>query len=95
MPDLESLPILDVCASFYGKSREELLKRGKGKQERQVAVYLSKVLSKQRGKEIGRYFGIKGPAISGIIKGIETRLEREKGLREEIDLLRQRMINEF
>jgi hypothetical protein len=32
-------------------------------------------LSGQKSKEIGRYFGIKGPAVSEVIKVIEGRLE--------------------
>jgi chromosomal replication initiation ATPase DnaA len=52
--------IIKACESFYGKSREELVRRGKGKKERQVAIYLSKVMSGQTSKEIGRYFGIMG-----------------------------------
>lgn len=68
---------------------------GKGRRERQVAIYLSKVLSRQRGKEIGRYFGIKGPAVSGVINGIEGRLEEEIKLRREIEYLRDKLITEF
>ena len=87
--------IIEACALFYGKSREELDKRGKGRPERHGAVYLSKGLSGQRGKEIGRYFGIKGPAVSGIIKGIEGRLDAESKLRKEIAYLREKLIPEF
>jgi len=87
--------VVDACASFYAMSKDELLRRGKGKQERQVAVYLSRVFSGRSGKEIGRYFGIKGPAVSGIIKGIEARVHKEKNLRDEIERLRQKMTNEF
>ena len=87
--------IIDACASFYGKSRGELVRRGRGRKQRQVAIYLSKVLSDQRGKEVGGYFGIKGPAVSGVIKGIEGRLEKETKLRKEIESIRQEVINEF
>ena len=87
--------IIEACEWFYGKSREELLKRGKGKHERQVAIYLSKVLSGEKSKEIGRYFGIKGPAMSEVIKGIEGRLDEEVKLRKEIEYLRGKMITEF
>ena len=34
--------------------------------------------------EIGRYFGMKGPAVSEVAKGIEGRLEEEIQLRKEI-----------
>jgi chromosomal replication initiation ATPase DnaA len=54
-----------------------LVRRGKGKEERQVAIYLSKAMRGQTSKEIGRYFGIKGPAVSEVIKGIEGRWDEE------------------
>jgi REP element-mobilizing transposase RayT len=87
--------IIKACELFYGKSREELVRRGKGKKERQVAIYLSKVMSGEKSKEIGRYFGIKGPAVSEVIKGVEGRLEGEIQLRKEIESLKGKMIIEF
>lgn len=86
--------IIETCGSFYGKSREDLIKRGRGKQERQVAIYLSKVMSGQRSKEIGGYFGIKGPAVSEVIKGIEGRLGEEIKLRKEIESLKGKLLTE-
>lgn len=71
------------------------MKRGKGKRERQVAIYLAKVLSGEKGKEKWRYFGIKGPAVSEVIKGIEEKLDQESRLRKEIESLRGRMLPEF
>lgn len=93
----EDLPIggiIRTCSSFYKKKEEDIIKRGKGKHERQVAIYLSKILSGKKNKEIGSYFGIKGPAVSGVIKAIEGRLTKEKGLKREIENLRKRLINE-
>ncbi len=84
--------IIEVCASFYSKSREELVKSGKGRPERRIAIYLSKVLSGQMGKEIGNYFGIKGPGVSEVIKGIEKRLDTESKFRKEIEYLRDKLI---
>ena len=40
-------------------------------EDRQVAIYLSKVMSGQASKKIGRYFGIKEPAVSKVVKWIE------------------------
>ena len=46
-------------------------------------------------REIRRYFGIKGPAVIQGIKGVEGRLEMQRKLREEIEYLGGKLINEF
>ena len=69
--------------------------RTKGNEGRQVAIYLAKILAGEKGKDIGRYFGIKGPALSDAIKRIEGRLEKESQLRERMEFLRGRILPEF
>lgn len=94
---IEQVPVdrvIKTCCSFYGKNEEDLLKRGKDKRERQIAIYLSKILSGKKNVEVGSFFGIKGPAVSGIIKAIEGRLNEEKKLKKEIESLKERLINE-
>jgi chromosomal replication initiation ATPase DnaA len=71
------------------------VERVRGKEGRQVAIYLAKILSGKKGKEIGRYFGIKGPAVSDAIKRIEGRLDKESQLRERIESLKVRIVPEF
>jgi hypothetical protein len=44
--------------------------------------------------EIGKYFGIKVPAVSNVIKAIEGRMETDKRLKSEIENLKVRVINE-
>ncbi len=84
--------IITSCCSFYGKKQQELLKRGKGKRERQVVIYLSKVLSGKKNTEVGRYFGIKGSAVSEVIKVVERCMKEEKLFRREVDKLKGRII---
>jgi putative transposase len=81
--------IIKTCSSFYGKIKDDLVKRGKNKPERQIAIYLSKVLSGKKNKEVGKYFGIKGPAVSEVIKSIEGRLENEKVMKKDIERLKE------
>jgi len=94
----EKVPIdrvIEVCCKHYGIDREELLKKGKkGKKERQIAIYLSKALSGERNIAIGNCFGIKGPAISGIIKAMEERLKQDRKIKRETEHLRGMLINE-
>lgn len=85
--------IIKTCCAYYGKKQEELLRRGKGKPERKIAIYLSKMLSGRKNKEVGNIFGIKGPAVSEIIKAIEVSLDKENKLKKEVEHLK-RIINE-
>jgi len=87
--------VIKACQLFYGKNRKELVERAKGNEGRQVAIYLAKILTGEKGKEIGGYFGIKGSAISDAIKRIEGRLDKESQLRERIEFLKGRILPEF
>jgi len=46
-------------------------------------------------EKIGRYFWIKGPAVSEVIKGIEGRGDEEIQLRKEIESLKGKIIIRF
>jgi len=56
---------------------------------------LAKILTGEKGKEVGRYFGIKGPAVSDVIKRLEERLGQESQLRKRAELLKRKIISEF
>ena len=84
--------VIKTCCDYYGV--RELFKRGKGRRDRQIAIYLSKVMSGEKNIEIGNIFGIKGPAVSGVIKVVEGRLDRDERLKREIGHLKERIINE-
>ena len=87
--------VIKACQLYYGKNRKALVERVRGNEGRQVAIYLAKILSGEKGKEIGRYFGIKGPAVSDAIKRIEKRLDKESQLRERIEFLEGKILPEF
>ena len=80
--------VIKVCCNYYAKKKEELLKKGKGKEERRVAIYLSKILSNEKNVEIGGYFRIKGSTVSEALKGVETRMKRDKKFQKEIEVLK-------
>ncbi|MBO1223308.1 MAG: transposase [Candidatus Scalindua sediminis] len=84
--------VIKVCCNYYGKKKEELLKKGKGKEERQTALYLSKIMSNTKNIEIGRYFGIKGSTVSEALKRVETRIKRDKKFQKEIEALKKQLI---
>jgi putative transposase len=94
--DVPAEKIIRCCSRYYGMKQEDLIARGKRKIERQLAIYMIKVHSnKMTNKEIGTYFGIRGSAVSGIIKAVERRMMEDKGLRMDMELLTERMKNEF
>jgi len=73
----------------------QLTELGKVKGALQLGICLSKVLSGEKGKEIGQYFGIKGPAVSDAIKRVKGRLNKESQLREKIELPKGKIVPEF
>jgi len=87
--------VIKACQLSYGKDRKALVERGRGNEGRQVAIYLAKMLSGGKGKEIGQYFGIKGAAVSDAIKRIERRLDKESQLRDRIGFLKGKIFSEF
>ena len=80
--------VLETVAAFYGKDRQEITRRGKGKPEREVAVYVAKAVTGKTNKEIGIIFGIKGSSVSEIVKRVERRLDKDVQLRREIGTLK-------
>jgi putative transposase len=84
--------VVRASCIYYGKRSEELLHRRNA--ERSRVIYLSKVLSCKKNIEVGDYFGIKGPAVSNIIKATESRLEADKKLKKEIEGLKGKILNE-
>jgi hypothetical protein len=87
--------VIKACQLFYGKNRKALVERVRGNEGRQVAIYLAKIVSGEKGKEIGRHFGIKGSAVSDAIKRIEARLNKESQLRRRIEFLKGKIVPEF
>jgi chromosomal replication initiation ATPase DnaA len=85
--------IVSVCITYYKTTEENLIRRSRGKPERQVAIYLSKVLSAKRNNEVGDYFGINGQSVSGVIKAIEESREKDRRLRRNLDILKEQVLN--
>ncbi len=55
-------------------------------------IYLSKMMSNAKNIEIGRYFGIKGSTVSEALKGVETRIKRDKKFQKEIKILKGQQV---
>jgi chromosomal replication initiation ATPase DnaA len=87
--------VINACDSFYRKNRGGVVEGVKRNEGRLVAIYLAKVLSGGKGKEIGHYFGIKGPAVSESIKNIEGRLDKESPLKSRVEFLKSKIFSDF
>ncbi len=87
--------VIKACQMYYGKGRGSLIRRSKGNEGRQEAIYLAKILTGEKEKEIGRYFGIKGSAVSDAIRRFEGRLGKESQLRERVEFLKEKILSEF
>ena len=90
----KEIPVENVVgrvAALYGKDKEMIFRRGKGKPEREAAVYVAKAATGKTNGEIGVYFGIKGSAVSEIIKRVERRFDQDVRFRQKIGALKDRL----
>jgi hypothetical protein len=87
--------VIKACQLFYGKNRKAFVERAKGNERRQLAIYLAIILNDGKGKEIGRYFGIKRPAVSDTMKRVERKLDKDSQLRDGIGFLKGKILSEF
>ncbi len=51
-------------------------------------------MSDAKNVEVGRYFGTKGSTVSEALKGVETRMRRDKKFQKEIAVLKGQLIIE-
>ena len=51
-------------------------------------------LSNEKNVEIGRYFRVKGSTVSEALKGVETKIKRDKIFQKEMELLRKQSVIE-
>ena len=83
----------DKVSVAYDCPQEELKKRGLRRHEsRDVAIYLSREMTRERLTEIGGYFGgIRPSAVSLACKRIEERMEEDSEFKGHVDTLAQRI----
>ncbi|HHT9146830.1 MAG: hypothetical protein Q7J76_02765 [Candidatus Brocadiaceae bacterium] len=51
-------------------------------------------LSNEKNVEIGKYFRVKGSTVSEALKGVETKIKRDKIFQKEIEVLRKQLVIE-
>ena len=97
----KTIPILGLAQNYrdafliFKAFKIQLTELGKVKGALQLGICLSKVLSGEKGKEIEKYFGIKGPVVSDAIKRMKGRLDKESQPKKRIELLNGRIVPEL
>ena len=51
-------------------------------------------LGNEKNVEIGKYFRVKGSTVSEALKGVETKIKRDKIFQKEIEVLREQLVIE-
>lgn len=82
--------IVKAVAEHYRIGEDELLKRKRATaRQRNIAVYLCKILSGKRNAEVGRMFGITIQGVTNTVRRIERLSGKDGGLRKEIALIKR------
>ncbi|MGD9301361.1 MAG: transposase [Desulfobacterales bacterium] len=83
-----------VCREFNCKRETIFIKGRKGNVPRDVAIYLARVLSGEKGKKMGVYFGnISGAAITGRYNYLLRQIENNKRFGNRIKRLKNKLLN--
>jgi chromosomal replication initiation ATPase DnaA len=81
--------VVKTVAEHYEVSMENLLRRSRRNgRERKIAIYFSKIMSKEKNSSIGKYFGIGPQAITNVLTDMESRIKESDDLKKEIDALK-------
>ncbi|MEA3362950.1 MAG: transposase [Thermodesulfobacteriota bacterium] len=94
-PAISPERIIETVADVVGCNPADILAKGrKRNQSRDIAIYLTIRHSRISCTELGRYFGkISGAAISSRGKQCANKAEQDKGLRELIDCVEKKIID--
>jgi len=87
--------IVSMAGDIFGVQSEGILAKGKKKNlARDVAIYLSRNLTRLSGKELGQHFGnVSGAAITMRHKAVAEQLIKDKKLQSRIKRLESQILN--
>lgn len=87
--------IVSATGDMFGVKAERILAKGKKKNlARDVAIYLSRDLSRLNGNELGRHFGdISGAAITMRYKAVTEQIQKDKNLKARVKRLENKILN--
>ncbi len=77
--------VIGAVAAYYRLKEEELYKRKKAAARcRKMAIYLCKILSGKKNKDVGTAFGISTQAVTNAVGAVEKMREKDKKVVKEI-----------
>jgi len=94
-PGVELREIVSAVCDWFGVGPDNIMIKGKKKNlARDVAIYLSRGLTRLSGKELGQFFGfVSGAAITVRYKTVAERIGEDKKLKRQIERLKGQIIN--
>ena len=94
-PRINIEKIVGAVGREFNCEIETILRKGRKRNvARDVAIYLARVLSGEKGKKIGEYFGnISGAAITRMYNCLLKQIENNKQFRNRIKKLKNKIIN--
>ncbi len=77
--------IVSLVAHYYGMNKGDIIKRRRSTyRQRNIAIYISKVMSGKKNRDIGEMFGITIQGVTNTCRRIEKAMEKDDTLKEEI-----------
>ena len=94
-PGVDLRDIVSVAGDMFGVGTERILAKGKKKNlARDVAIYLSRNLTRLSGNELGQNFGnVSGAAIAMRHRAVAEQIRKDKKLKSQIKRLENRILN--
>jgi len=94
-PRINIEKIVEAVGREFNSEIETILRKGRKRNiARDVAIYLVRVLSGEKGKKIGEYFGnISGAAITRRYNCLLKQIENNKQFRNRIRRLKAKIVN--
>ncbi len=84
--------VVKAVADYYVLSPRDLTRRSvKHSRERKLAIYLSKIMTRERHHLVGGYFGITPQAVANVLAEVENSLIESKEMRKELDEIKCRL----
>jgi putative transposase len=85
--------IIEKVAEYYTVDKVELIRRRKACKERNIAIYVTKIMSGAKNNEVGQQFNIKGAAVSVVLKRMEKQLQSQSDLKKEVEAIKRRILD--
>lgn len=84
--------IIGVVSEYFSLTGKDLTKRTRRySKQRRVAIYLSRVMSRERNSVVAEHFGITPQAVSNVMVKVEAELEESNMLKRESEEIKCRL----